>query len=113
MDELFVTDSEKLEAIAVLRAGIPTPFWNLVKRIIDNNIEIAKIQLEDGVDEKGNEIDIDLVRLKIKVFRDVRNTPENVISQLETVEQTIEPDDPYDGSAEESVSEVDNGEQKT
>lgn len=111
-NELFTTPEEKEQAITIFRTGLGTTFWEYIKKVITYNIQVARFQLENPT--KGQ--DDDIIRLKLKIYRDIISTPESQIKSLETPDVEIEDPDPYEhlsDSVEEVDPEVDNGEEKS
>lgn len=104
MDKLFSTDQEKAEAIANLEAGAHTPFWQTICKILDYNIEYAKLQLEQGTGENETAESIKRVRERLKVFRDIRSTPETMVAKLKQPDFEEYNPDPYDQLPEEDLT---------
>lgn len=81
--QLFQTKEEIDHAVLVLKEGRVNPFWQLMCRILDGNIEeVTKVILDppEGVEEK----DIDRFRENLKIMKDIRNTPEKMIEIFTT-----------------------------
>ena len=96
-EELFTTDQEIAEAIATFQAGMTTPFWVLMCKIIDENIKIAKDQLENGTGEENDETPESIARIRdrLKLLREIRYTPETMIIKLQEGEPDKIEVDPY------------------
>ena len=78
----------------------------LMQKILDKNIEVAKMQLEEGIGEEETKAEIDRVRDRLRIYREIRNTPEDQIKRL-TVEEDEEINpDPF-------ATEVDNDNQSS
>ena len=92
---LFDTQ-EKIDAgIAGFKNLLADPGWKLVEDILDVNIEIAKQQLENGIEGETPEV-INRVRDRLRIYREVKATPHTMIERLSSAEG-LEPDfDPYD-----------------
>jgi hypothetical protein len=71
------------------------PGWLLVESIVELNIELLREQLEDGVGEETLE-SVRRIRDKIKIHKDVINTPRVWINRLKPgIKQEEHNDDPY------------------
>lgn len=110
-DDLFDTPEKVSQAITTLSEGMVTPFWKLVCKILDANIYEARRQLEDGsgIEEESLSTIIE-TRNRLKIYKDIRNTPEDIIKKLQTEDVPEPSDDPYDTVAEE-LNQVDNNKQ--
>lgn len=97
MDKIFSTPQERNEAISDLESGVGTPFWRTFCKILDANIAYAKRQLEEGtgVEEETKE-SIQRVRDRLKIYRDIRHTPETMVQRLKQPDIEEESLDPYD-----------------
>lgn len=105
-DELYDTPEKVAIAIATFRDGMESPFWKLMQKILDKNIEVAKMQLEEGIGEEETKAEIDRVWDRLRIYREIRNTPEDQIKRL-TVEEDEEINpDPF-------ATEVDNDNQSS
>lgn len=95
MKDLFNTPEKIETAKSSFKDLLSHPGWQLFVEIIDGNIEFLKEQLENGTDEEETKASIDRIRDKLKVMRDVRNTPTTMIQKFESPD-TDEPDsDPF------------------
>lgn len=106
-DELFDTKEKINQGISDLRSGLNTPFWNLICKILDGNIEVAKEQLENGTGE-GSETPESIARIRdrLRIYREVRNTPEDLIKKLETGEEEHPDPDPFATVADAEVDKA-------
>lgn len=109
-DELFDTPQKIEENLATLKNGMETPFWILICKMLDGNIEFVKQQLENGTGEEVETPEsINRTRDKLKLLREFRNTPENTIRKYDPVEgEQDDNPDPFDSVPEEKEAEVDN-----
>lgn len=106
IDSLFDTPEKIQQAVADLQSGIGTPFWNIMCKIIDGNIAVAKDQLENGTGEETETPEsIARIRDRLKLLREIRNTPEEMIKKLELTEEEPETSDPY-AVVEETVDKL-------
>jgi len=102
-NELFDTQEKIDLAISNFRTLMDHPGWHLFCQILDENEKILKAQLEEGEEDQTLD-DIKLIRAKLSLTREHRNTPENIIQKLSPVIEGIDSDDPYDEVAEEEVA---------
>jgi len=94
MDTLFDTEEKCKAASASFRSLLKHPGWVLFQHIFDANIEVLKEQLEKGIDGETKS-DVDRIRDKLKIMRDMRNTPETIIQKLEDKSVLVPNADPY------------------
>jgi len=107
-DELFDTPEKTAKGISDLQSGIGTSFWELMCKILDGNIQIAKDQLENGIgDSPETPESINRVRDRLKLLREIRNTPEDMIKKLSTGEEEHPNPDPFDSVPEQTEVKVD------
>lgn len=104
-DELFDTEEKRNTAIAAFRTLMEHPGWILVTKIMDANIEVLRNQLEDGMEEE-TKADVDRTRDKLKLMREMRNTPQDQIRKLETEDQEVPNPDPYEDKTEEKEDQT-------
>lgn len=98
-DKLFDTQSKRDKAVSDLSGLIEHPGWKLYVQILEANIDFLKMQLEEGLDAEGVEetkADIDRIRDKLKICREMRDTPMTTIKKLTTESPEPVNDDPYD-----------------
>ncbi|NQT58694.1 MAG: hypothetical protein HQ557_06900 [Bacteroidetes bacterium] len=97
-DRLFNTDKKKEKAIITFRDGVNTPFWKLMCKILKANIKVLTMLILDGTNfdgEPASKKETDRMRDKLKVYREVRDTPTKMVEVL-TSEEAEEPSfDPY------------------
>ena len=104
---LFDTPGKIQAALNDFKSGLQSPIWILMCKILDGNIEEAKRQLEEGTDDQETKASIDRIRDRLKIYRDIRNTPEMMIRSLEEEEADDIDTDPYYNTPDEA--EVDKG----
>lgn len=101
MNTSFKTEQEIANAISLLSSLREHPAWKLVQSILDENLDFVRGQLED---EEGSKDDVDKLRIKISIFKQMRNLPEDIVKQLQ-VEDTVVPNaDPYDSVPESLIA---------
>ena len=71
------------------------PGWKLLEKIVNANIEIVSEQILDGLENETPE-SINRLRDKLRVYKDVRNTPRDMIDKFESKENEIPEVDPFD-----------------
>ena len=103
IDELFDTKEKVASAISDLQSGIGTSFWNLMCKIIDGNIEEAKRQLEEGIEVEETTASINRVRDRLKLLKEIKNTPETMIRKLQADEIEEPNPDPFDSVPEPEI----------
>lgn len=98
-DSLFNTKKKRDMAIATFQTGVNTPFWKLMTQILEANIKVVTKLILDGVDLEGemaSKREMDRLRDKLKVYEDVKNTPERQIKRLTLPAGADDPNaDPY------------------
>lgn len=110
------TPEEKEAAIAAYRNLLNTEGWKLIEQIQDENIQEVQRQLEEGLGEGETKKDIDVLREKLRLMRELRDTPLNMIKKLESPDTEPDNPDPFDTVEEievktgETVIEVDSEE---
>lgn len=81
-------------AIAIFKTGMDTPFWHLMTQILEGNIEVLTERILDG-DEDATKEQMDRLRDRLKVHKEIMDTPRSIIEKL-TSSPGEEPDlDPY------------------
>lgn len=91
----FDTDKKKQDAISSFTNLINSDGWKLVVAILDENIEVLRQQLETGA-ENEKKSDIDRIRDKLSLSREMRNTPQDMIEKLEAPVSEPDSPDPFD-----------------
>jgi len=96
-EHLFDTEEKQQNAIATLRDGMNTPFWKLITDILKDNIELITEQiLEGGKTKKMNRL-----RDRLKIHKEIVNTPKLMIKRLSPSPEGKEPNlDPYQTAEE-------------
>lgn len=94
-DHLFNTPEKKLQAIATLETGVISPFWELLKKVLEENLRVARLQLEDGLEDE-TPIETNKIRERIRAYKDLLATPTNLIKNLAVQDNEVVSDDPYD-----------------
>lgn len=94
MNDLFSTKQKIEDGISSFKTLLDHAGWKLFCQIVDANIEVLKERLENGA-ENETKADVDRTRDKLKIMREMRNTPENFIKKLESPEVVAPNDDPY------------------
>ena len=100
MEDLFDSQEKIDAAIADFTNLLQSPGWILYTKILDANIELIKRQLEEGTEEE-TKAEIDRLRDRLKVFKESRDKPTDMIKKLQIPSETPINDDPYYNSKEE------------
>ena len=101
MNTSFKSEQEIANAISLLSSLREHPAWLLVQSILDENLEFVRGQLED---EGGSKDDVDRLRIKISIFKQMRSLPENIINSLQTDDPITPNSDPYDSVPEKLIA---------
>lgn len=94
--ELFSTDAEKANAVAQFQSLKEHFGWQLIVRVIQENIKVLEKQLKEGVGNEETLADIQRLRDKIADHEAFINTPDNLIKDFTATESDVPDDDPYD-----------------
>ncbi len=95
MSDLFNTEEKRKLAIEGLTSLLQHPGWKLIEQIIGENIKIIESQLLDGVEDETLEI-TERLRDKLRVHKDVLDTPKTMIKSFTDTPEGEEPSlDPY------------------
>jgi len=94
MIDIFDTEDKKKEAINKFESLQKYPGWLLLLDIVNENLELLKGQLLNGMESETKE-DIDRVRDKIKIFESIIGTPKMMIKRLSDKDQEIPNFDPF------------------
>lgn len=89
---LFTTPAEIEKAVSDLRALVASPGWGVIVSILDQNIAIVTEQILNKP-EDATEDEMDRLRGNLKIMRDIRNTPDDMIRKLGTEAETVETDE--------------------
>lgn len=91
---LFDTQEDRELAIAQFKSLILHPGWLLLVEVLDENIELVKNQILNGIEGESKE-DIDRLRDRVRGYINLRNSPDILIRRLETVTDGNIQMDPY------------------
>jgi len=80
-DKLFDTEKKREAAIATFRMGMGSPFWQLMTQILEANIEVVTERILEG-DEEATKEQMDRLRDKLRVYKEIIKTPETMIEKL-------------------------------
>ncbi len=97
-DSLFDTQEKIDAAVIAFRTGVNTPFWKLMIQILDANIKVVTELILSGTNLEGEDAtkeESDRLRDKLKVYKEVRGTPERQIKRLTSPEGEEPEVDPY------------------
>ena len=89
------TAKKRQDAISSFANLLNSEGWKLVVQILDANIEVLVQQLESGGENETKE-DVDRIRDNLKLTRDFRNTPQDMIKKLEAPVSEPQNPDPFD-----------------
>ena len=96
MKNLFSTKQDVEAAINSFTNLLEHAGWKLIEDIQDANIEIAQRQLEEGLGENETKGDIERIRLKLRLFKEFKNTPRDLIKRLSEGDLEAPNYDPYE-----------------
>lgn len=96
IDNPFDTKEKIQVAIAAFKSLSNHPGWKLVEWIQDQNIEVAREQLEIGIGQGETLANVDNARLRLKMFKDFKNTPLMMIEKLIAPSTETPVLDPFD-----------------
>jgi len=92
MKKLFDTEDKVKEAISELESLTTTRGWEILCSVWDESIKMLLVQLEEGVSDETKE-DINIIRNRLRLLRDIKNTPGDIIEGLQDdIESTPELD---------------------
>ncbi len=97
--DLYDTPQKKQQAIVAFTDLLQHPGWQLIEKILLANIEVVRNHLENGSnDPEYNETkaDVDRLRDKLKILREMYNTPKDQLKKLEEVATEEVELDPFD-----------------
>ena len=98
--DLFNTKEKIDAALAAFKTLINHPGWILLEEILNANIEVVKEQLETGTGDEETKEGIDRLRDKLKVYKEMRDTPKIMIAKLESPGDEVPATDPYENADE-------------
>jgi len=92
VDNLFDTEEKRNKAVAQFRRLRESDDWKVLANVLDANIKVLEARIIAGV---GTREEIDRLRDRLRVYKDVRDTPDTLLRRL--TEEDIEPPraDPY------------------
>ena len=93
-DKLFDTDKKRQTAIVDFKALSNHPGWKLLGKIVKENIEVVTNKILDG-GVKATKEQMDRLRDKLMVYKEVLNTPKATIQQFDSPEGEEIKLDPY------------------
>ena len=99
-NDLFDSEEKINKAISAFTNLLNNEGWKLLEQIWDENIELLRQQLENGSGENETKSDIDRVRDKLTLLREIKNTPSSIIKKLESPEDEIPATDPFETADE-------------
>ena len=94
-DELFDTKEKQEAAISDFINLMNHPGWKHILDILGRNIEALVERLELGSADESKE-DIDRIRDSLRLTREFRDTPQDMIKKLETPETVVPEEDPFE-----------------
>lgn len=94
-DTIFNTPQKVEAAISNFTNLVNSPGWKLFIEIVNANIEVVKNGLLRGGEEETKE-QIDRLRDKLRVYEEMRDTPQTMIEKLTAGETEVPNVDPYD-----------------
>ena len=97
-DLLFNTDEKIEDAKAIFEVGVTTPFWLLMKKVLQANIENVSSLILEGRNvegEKATEEETERLRDKLKLYKKIKDTPESLLKNLSATEAEEPNPDPY------------------
>lgn len=100
IDKLFNTEKKRQAAILTFKNGMNTPFWQLMTEILKANIKVITEQiLNGGIDTTKEQMD--RLRDKLKVHKEIVDTPMSMIKKLTPSPEGEEPNlDPFQTAEE-------------
>ena len=93
-DTLFDTPEHTKSNLAILESGRGSAFWKLMCAILDANIEVLKDLILTG-SEGETPAFISLLRDRLKTYKNVRNTPEDMLKKMQSDSPEKPNLDPY------------------
>jgi len=95
MNDLFNTKEKVEQAIADFTNLLNQAGWITFVSIVDKNIDHIRDQLERGTTENETKADVDRLRDKLNILREMRDTPQSMIAKLTQEEVEELNPDPY------------------
>lgn len=91
-DELLDTEEKRQRAIGSLYRLFESDDWKVVAGVLDANIEVLTEQIING---EGTKQKIDLLRERLRVYKNVRNTPSHLLENLAGKHSDPPVEDPF------------------
>ena len=95
LDEMFETPAKSELAKSHFVNLTKHEGWILFKKIVESNIELLKEQILSGFENETKEM-IDRKRDKLQAYREMINTPEDMIAKLSPSKPAEDDTDPFD-----------------
>lgn len=95
-DTLFDTPEKIKHAVQSFTNLLEHAGWKLVEAIMNENIQVVQSQLENGIGEDEKPEDIKVLREKLKIMREMRDTPMAMLTKLEAIESEEKTYDPFE-----------------
>ena len=96
---LFDTKEKTEEATEIIKIGITTSFWKLMGEVLQANIDIVTTLIVNGNGtdgEKATKEEMDRLRDKLRVYKEIKDTPLNLIKSLTSPAVSAPNPDPYE-----------------
>ena len=94
VDDLFNTKKAIKSTVATLKSGKESEFWQVMKLIVNENIKLLEENILEGYEGETQE-DIRVKRAKLKAYKEVLNTPDDIIKKFEGSKKNEIEFDPY------------------
>jgi len=88
-DLLLNTEEKRNKAISRLRRLYDNEDWKFMSDILDANIEVVRDKIIEGAETKE---ETDLLRERLRVYKDVRDTPSHLIRRLTSEDKQSDED---------------------
>lgn len=92
----FSNQAKINSAISNFKNLLNHPGWKLYLEILDANIEVVRNRLLNGVEGEETKDDIDRLRDKLRIYNELKNTPQSMIDKLMSNDFELPDDDPYE-----------------
>ena len=94
-NNLFDTEEKVNKAIDSFNSLKSHPGWVLFKLVVEANIEVLEQRVLNGFEGETKE-DIDRIRDKIHAYKEMIDTPENIIKNFSSSDDERFDEDPYE-----------------
>lgn len=91
-DTLFNSEAKRSKAVAQLRRLCESEDWVVLADVLDANIEVLEARIVVG---EGTRDEIDRLRDRLAVYKDIRDTPNTLLKRLTEKDKEIPNPDPY------------------